>query len=109
MKKDLQYYLDKNYPPEVAEYFALGSKKIIDVISNDDYTITITYNNGIKKLYDIKPLMKDIKYFKRLENIEEFRKVKHSKGRIFWDDMTDLCGDACYIYGLTLRSDKDGL
>ena len=105
MEKDLKYFLSHGYPPEVAEYFVTGSKNVINVVANDDYTITISYSNGVKKLYDIKPLM-NIKCFKRLEDVTEFKKVKHTKSRIFWDDMTDLCGDSCYIYGLTLRSDK---
>ena len=105
MKKDLTYYLSHGYPPEVAEYFVLGAREITNVVANDDYTIIITYNNGVKKLYDIKPFMK-IKWFKRLENLTEFKKVQFDNDHIFWDDMTDLCGDTCYIYGLTLRSDN---
>ena len=100
--------MDKKYqePPEVTEYFKTGSKNINNVIANHDYTITITYDNGVRKLYDIKQHM-DIKYFKCLEDIEKFKKVKHTKKSIFWDDMTDLCGDSCYIYGLTIKSDTE--
>ncbi len=105
MERDLQYYLKNGYPPEVAEYFTVGGKEVIGVVANSDYTITISYDNGVKKMYDIKPFIKSNKFFNHLEKIEEFKKVKYSKGRIFWDDMTDLCGDSCYIYGLTLRND----
>lgn len=121
MKKDLQYYLDKNYPPEVAEYFATGSKKVIDVVANNDYTITITYNNGVKKLYNVKPLIQPNTVFYFLKDINNFKRVYITSNSIAWDvdpnidsdkvwnNRVDLCGDACYIYGLTIRSDEDGL
>ena len=36
----------KCFDKKTAEYFASGRRKIIGVVSNDDYTLILTFDNG---------------------------------------------------------------
>ena len=40
----------------VKEYFDSGRKKLVSVTANNDYTLLLEYDNGEKRLYDVKPL-----------------------------------------------------
>lgn len=40
-------------PKAVKEYFKKGSRTIKKVIVNDDYTLTVHFDNGEIKLYDM--------------------------------------------------------
>ena len=42
--------------PRVKEYFNSGRKKLVGVKPNSDYTLLLEYDNGEKRLYDVKPL-----------------------------------------------------
>ena len=42
-----------NLPPEVAAYFASGRRKVVSVTANNDFTLTITFDNGEVRLYDM--------------------------------------------------------
>ena len=53
MKKDINYYLSMGMDQKTAEYFVSGRKKIVAVTPNDDFTLTLTFDNGEKRIYDI--------------------------------------------------------
>ena len=48
------------------------SLKIKSVETKDNYTLLVTFNNNIKKLYDIKPLFDKWSVFKTLTSIPRF-------------------------------------
>jgi len=95
-------------PPEVESYFASGAKRITSVVANSDYSLTLTFDNGETRLYNMR------------ETVEEkpFSKIKHKFrdaflddcGTVAWDidsdvdsnavwgNRVDLCPDSCYIY-----------
>src|SRR5699024_2233819 len=61
--------------------------KVIRSIPKDNYILECTFNNGIKKAYDIKPLFKN-KIFSKLKDNNKFMQIKVDKGGygISWDD-----------------------
>ena len=69
--------------------------KAIDVKPLTNYILEITFNNGEKRLFDVKPYMK-FKLFNELENLNEFEKVKISGLSIEWPNGADICPDELY-------------
>ena len=110
MIKTVEYYLSKGFDQKTAEYFANGERQIVAVVANDDFTLTISFDNGEKRLYDMRPFLKKATVFETFAEIENFRRVYVDKQHcIAWDidptvdsekdwlNKVDLCPDGCYI------------
>lgn len=110
MGKSIEYYLSKGFEQKIAEYFASGRKTITGVIPNDDFTLTITFDNGEKRLYDAAALIKPGTVFESLADINNFKRVyvddEHCiawdidpdiNSSIVWNNKIDLCPDSCYV------------
>ena len=69
--------------------------KAIDVKTLKNYMLEITFDNGEKKIFDVKPYLK-FELFKELENEEAFRKVKIAGLSIEWENGADICPDELY-------------
>ena len=102
-------------PPEVKEYFENGRKKVASVCGNDDFTLTILFDNGEKRLYDMSRTLQG-KIFAPFRDISRFKEVYvDDKGCAAWDidpmvdsgkhwsNHVDLCPDSCYIYSKPLN------
>jgi len=76
--------------------------RVISVIANDDYTLTLTFANGEVKVYDINPLL-DFGVFKELRDKTYFRKVFVFNGTIQWPNEQDICPDTLYLDGRTIE------
>lgn len=120
MTKTVDYYLSKGFDQKTAQYFASGRKQIIGVIANDDFTLTISFDNGEKRLYDMRPFLKKDTIFEPFANIENFRRVyidnQHSiawdidpnvDSNEVWSNKVDLCSDACYMNSIPLGGVSD--
>lgn len=70
----------------MSEYFAAGRRKNLGVVTNDDFTLTISFDNGEKRRYDVRPLLKDDTVFEPFKNTEAFRRVYVDENNaIAWD------------------------
>jgi len=75
--------------------------KILDVKPKKGKRLSVTFNNGIKKIYDCSPLIDD-DIFKPLMNDALFNSVqadKHGYG-VIWTDELDLSESELWINGL---------
>ena len=104
-----------NLPPEVAAYFASGRRKVVSVTANNDFTLTITFDNGEVRLYDMHDeLQGDV--FRPLRQLDAFQRVyiddcgsiawdldPNVDNEIVWNNKVDLCPDSCYIYSKPLK------
>lgn len=110
MKRPENYYLSKGFDKKAAEYYANGRRQIKDVVANNNFTLTISFDNGEKRIYDMRPLVKKGTVFEPLANIENFgRAYVDENHTIAWDlnpdidsskvfsNKIDLCPDSCYI------------
>lgn len=115
MTKTVEYYRSKGFDEKAAEYFASGRKKIIGVVSNDNFTLSIRFDNGEERLYDVRPLQKKGTVFEQIANIEVFRRVYVDEQHCIawdidpsidsnevWSNKIDLCPDSCYIDSLPI-------
>ena len=71
------------------------SPKAIDVKPLKNYMLEIVFDNGEKKIFDVKPYLK-FKQFKELENEKQFKKVKIAGLSIEWENGADICPDELY-------------
>lgn len=116
MAKSVEYYLSKGFDRKTAEYFAAGRKTITGVVPNDDFTLTISFDNGEKRLFNAAPLLKPGTVFETFADINNFRRVyvdsEHCiawdivpevDSNVFWNNKVDLSPDSCYIDSVPLQ------
>lgn len=110
MANTVEYYLSKWFDRKTAEYFAAGKKRITGVVPNNDFTLTISFDNGEKRLYDMRPVLKKGTVFEPFMKLENFRRVYVDDAHCIawdidpnidsnkvWSNKVDLCPDGCYI------------
>lgn len=69
--------------------------RVKDVKANTDYTLSLTFNNGEVKVFDMKPYL-DKGAFRELKYPGMFKSVKPFLGSIQWQNELDLCPDTLY-------------
>ncbi len=110
MANTIEYYLSKGFDQKMAEYFASGKKRITGVVPNKDFTLTISFDNGEKRIYDMRPLLKKGTVFEPFIKPENFCRVyvddtnciawdvdPNVDSNKVWNNKVDLCPDSCYI------------
>ena len=74
--------------------------RVIHVQAEQNFKLLITFNNGEKKSFDVKPYL-ETGVFKELKDESIFNSVKPFLGSIQWANGLDLCPDTLYIEGKT--------
>lgn len=64
-----------------------------------EYRILVTFENGEKKLFDLKPYL-EYEVFKPIKNVDEFNKIFIDFGTVCWKCGADLSRDTLYIKGV---------
>ena len=72
--------------------------RVINVQAEQNFKLLITFNNGEKKCFDVKPYL-GIGIFKELQDVSLFNSVKPFLGSIQWSNGVDLCPDTLYLEG----------
>lgn len=71
-------------------------REIVKVKPLENYNLLLVFENGEKKVKDMKPyLEKGI--FKKLKDEEFFKTVKILYGAISWAGEIEMCADSLYI------------
>ncbi len=78
-------------------YFSVTS-----VEPKGDYKLLLTFENGEKKVFDMKPYL-DKGVFRELKNVELFNTVHVSFNSVAWANEADFDPEALYEGGLPLR------
>ncbi len=67
--------------------------KILNIIPNDDYTLTIELNNHHKIIYDMKPRLQTVR-FCQLADINRFKAVwVKNENILVWDSLCQITID----------------
>ena len=69
--------------------------RVIEAIPNDNYEITLTFDNGERRKFDARPLLK-YEVFSKLKDRDFFKALKVEYGTIMWADDIDYCPDTLY-------------
>ncbi len=120
MAKTVGYYLEKGFDQAAAEYYAAGRRKITGVEPNDDFTLTLSFDNGERRILDMKPMLVPGTVFEPFMKPEDFRRVyldgQHCvawdidpsvDSEKVWSNKVDLCPDSCYIDSVPLGGAAD--
>lgn len=70
--------------------------RVKKVVAKSDYKLCIEFNNGKKKIFDMKPYL-NFGIFRELKNINYFKKVKSFMGTVVWPHGQDICPDTIYL------------
>lgn len=85
--------------------------KVKNVAPLKNYLLSVSFVEGITKVYDVKPLFKKWDVFNNLKKDNLFKKVKVDVGGygISWNDEIDLSCDELFYEGKIVNSPFDGL
>lgn len=110
MPNSVEYYLSKGMDRRMAEYFADGRHRLTKAVPNRDYTLTLQFDNGEQRLYDMRPLLQPGTVFAFLIDWENFQRVyvdesptvawdidPNVDSSIVWNNKVDLSPDSCYV------------
>ena len=76
--------------------------KIKTFMTNPDYTLSVSFDDGKKVLYDMADDIKKLPHYSDLQNITGlFYQARLDKSRtcLYWNDYIDLPSDMIYEYG----------
>ena len=110
MGKSVEYYISMGMDRKTAEYFSAGRRTITKVVPNDDFTLTLSFDNGEERIYNAAPLLKPGSVFEPFIKLENFRRVylddtnciawdinPDIDSNVVWENKVDLCPDTCYM------------
>ncbi len=69
--------------------------RIKEVKPLEDYKLLVIFDNGEKRIKDMKPYL-DKGVFKKLKDKNFFNSVKIAYGTVTWNENIDLCADSIY-------------
>ena len=67
----------------------------VSVTPLEDYQLMITFQNGEKRVFAVKPML-SMPLYRPLENKGLFAEAKADGHCIYWNDEIDLCPDMVY-------------
>lgn len=107
--------MNSNMPPEVKAYYESGRKKILSVIPHEDFTLSISFDNGETRIYNMDSTLSG-NVFKTFRDYNRFKDVyvdengciawdidPNVDSSIHWNNHIDLCPDSCYIYSIPVE------
>jgi hypothetical protein len=71
--------------------------QITGVAVNDRYTLTLTFDNGEVRLFEMQPYINCSDFFRRLSDSDYFRQAKISGKTVTWPDGRDSVPDTLYL------------
>ena len=69
---------------------------VIKVKALDDYLLEVTFETKEIKIFDMKNLINNIEFYKRLKNKDYFKKVKPYNETVIWENGEDICPEDLY-------------
>ena len=110
MTRGVEWYLSHGFDRPMAEYYAAGRKRIMSVTPNEDFTLTLGFDNGEVRLLDCKPFLKPKSVFEPFMQPDNFLRVylddancvswdidPNVDSHKVWNNKVDLCPDTCYV------------
>ena len=84
--------MDKYITPDVIEVKAL-----------DSYILEVTFETKEIKIFDMKNLINNIEFYKRLKNKDYFKKVKPYNETVIWEKGEDVCPEDLYYNSIEIK------
>lgn len=116
MSNTVEFYLNKGFDKKTAEYFANGRRKVLTVIPNKNFTLTIEFDNGEKRVLDMSDFLQKGTVFEPFMNWDNFSRVYVDENHCVawdvdptidskkvWNNKVDLSPDGCYLDSIPLN------
>ena len=81
-------------------------KRVVDVDYVKDYTLSLTFSDGVKKVVDLQPYLKD-GIFEQLKDLLQFRQYGLNHWTIVWACGVDLAPE--FLYGLPYANEDEAV
>jgi hypothetical protein len=75
--------------------------KVVAVEANDDYSLSLKFNDGSFKRFDVKPYL-NLGVFRELKNLDYFKLARVAFGAVQWPNEQDISPDTLYIDGVII-------
>ncbi len=69
--------------------------RVRGVKPNPDFTITLEFDNGELRVFDVKPYL-ELGFFRELKEPHAFNSVRPFLGSVQWQNGQDFCPDTLY-------------
>lgn len=74
----------------------------MEAIANDDFSLTLKFNDGLTKRFDTKPYL-DKGIFKELKDLSYFKNIKIVFGTVQWQNEQDFAPETLYAEGVLIE------
>ena len=86
MNKTVDWYISRGFTPKMAEYFASGRRRIVGVKAHEDFSLSLLFDNGEKKVFNMKDLIQPNTVFECLADWQIFNRVYlDANSAVSWD------------------------
>lgn len=75
---------------------------VINATAKDDYKVLLEFDNGEKRMFDVKPYIKG-SWYGKLSDKPYFSTVKSNGFNIEWMDGQDICPDDLYYNSVSIN------
>jgi hypothetical protein len=79
-------------------------KKVISAKANNDYSLTLKFNDGLIKRFDVKPYL-DKGIFRELRNLDYFKNCRIVFGTVQWQNEQDFAPETLYLEGVLVEKE----
>lgn len=76
-------------------------RNITNVQANDDWTLDVSFQDGERRRYNVKPLL-ECEAFRELSDIGAFKRIQNGGYFVEWENEADLSADTLYLDGIVL-------
>ena len=76
---------------------------VIKVKALDNYILEVTFETREIKIFDMKNLINNIEFYKRLKNKDYFKKVKPYNEAVIWKNGEDVCPEDLYYNSIEIK------
>lgn len=110
MNKTVNWYINRGFSQKMAEYFVSGRRTILDVKANQDFTLSLLFDNDEKKIFDMKELIQPNTIFECLADWKIFSRVYLDSNSVVswdknltinseenWQNKIDISSDTLYV------------
>ena len=77
-------------------------KKFIAVTANDDFTLTLEFNDGSIRCFDAKPYL-EIGIFRELKDLNYFKNIRLAFGTVQWQNEQDFAPETLYLESVEIE------
>ncbi|HEX9961380.1 MAG TPA: DUF2442 domain-containing protein [Pyrinomonadaceae bacterium] len=77
-------------------------KKVIAATASDDFTLTLEFNDGSIRCFDVKPYL-EIGIFRELKDLNYFKNIRLAFGTVQWRNEQDFAPETLYIESIEIE------